>query len=164
MALNHGKEASEMAVPNEVCVYLKEFDKEYGNHWERIPETDERLLKVRLLLNPSAVTVRKNRVGRGNHKIMWTEEMDEYLTENDGKTLEELSGIMDVSTQAINRRRNHLGIKNVSRTEANGGIIYTDADGNEHVYASVTLARIATRLPRKTIYKALKIGKEWRYA
>ena len=37
-------------------------------------------------------------------------------------------------------------------------------DGNEHVYASVTLARIATRLPRRIIYKALKIGKEWRYA
>ena len=153
-----------MAVPNEVYALLREFDKEYDNHWERIPETDERLLKVRLLLNPSAVTARKNRVGRGNHKILWTDEMDEYLTENDGKTLEELSGIMDVSTQAISRRRIHLGMKNVKQTEANGGIIYTDADGNEHVYASVTLARIATKLPRRIIYKALKVGKEWRYA
>ena len=153
-----------MAVPNEVYALLKEFDKEYGNHWERIPETDERLLKVRLLLNPNSVTKRKNRVGRGNHKILWTEEMDNYLTENDSKTLAELSRLMDVSAQSISRRRNHLGMKNVSQTEANGGIIYTDADGNEHVYASVTLARIATRLPRKTIYKALKIGKEWRYA
>ena len=153
-----------MAVPNEVYALLKEFDKEYNNHWERIPETDERLLKVRLLLNPSANTKRRNRVGRGNHKIMWTDEMDEYLTENDGKTLAELSRLMDISAQSISRRRNHLGIKNAIRTEMNGGIIYTDTDGNEHVYASVTLARIATRLPRKTIYKALKIGKEWRYA
>lgn len=153
-----------MAVPNEVYALLREFDKEYNNHWERILETDDRLLKVRLLLNPSAVTVRKNRVGRGNHKIVWTEEMDNYLTENDSKTLAELSRLMDISAQSISRRRNHLGMKNVSQTEANGGIIYTDADGNEHVYASVTLARIATRLPRKTIYKALKIGKEWRYA
>ena len=31
-----------MAVPNEVYALLREFDKEYGNHWERIPETDER--------------------------------------------------------------------------------------------------------------------------
>jgi hypothetical protein len=153
-----------MAVPNEVYALLREFDKEYGDRWERIPETDERLLKVRLLLEPNYVTKRKNRVGRGNRKILWTEEMDEYLTENDGKSLAELSRIMDISAQSISRRRNHLGMKNVSQTEANGGIIYTDADGNEHVYASVTLARIATKLPRKTIYKALKIGKEWRYA
>ena len=153
-----------MAIPNEVYAILREFDEEYDNHWERIPETDERLLKVRLLLNPNAVTARKNRVGRGSRKILWTDEMDEYLTENDGKTLAELSRIMDISAQSISRRRNHLGMKNVSQTEANGGIIYTDADGNEHIYASVTLARIATRLPRKAIYKALKIGKEWRYA
>jgi hypothetical protein len=153
-----------MAVPKEVYALLSEFDKEYGNHWERIPETDERLLKVRLLLEPDYVTKRKNRVGRGNRKILWTDEMDEYLTENDGKSLAELSRIMDISAQSISRRRIHLGMKNVSQTEANGGIIYTDADGNEHVYASVTLARIATKLPRKTIYKALKIGKEWRYA
>ena len=153
-----------MAVPNEVYALLREFDKEYGNHWERIPETDERLLKVRLLLEPDYVTKRKNRVGRGSRKILWTEEMDNYLTENDSKTLAELSRLMDISAQSISRRRNHLGMKNVSQTEANGGIIYTDADGNEHIYASVTLARIATRLPRKTIYKALKIGKEWRYA
>ncbi|QIK50597.1 hypothetical protein G7058_00085 [Jeotgalibaca porci] len=153
-----------MAVPNEVYALLREFDKEYGSHWERIPETDERLLKVRLLLEPDYVTKRKNRVGRGNRKILWTDEMDEYLTENDGKTLAELSRLMNISAQSISRRRNHLGMKNVSQTEANGGIIYTDADGNEHIYASVTLARIATRLPRKTIYKALKIGKEWRYA
>lgn len=153
-----------MAVPKEVYALLREFDKEYGNHWERIPETDERLLKVRLLLNPNAVTARKNRVGRGNHKILWTEEMDNYLTENDSKTLAELSRLMDISAQSISRRRNHLGMKNVSQTEANGGIIHTDKDGNEHVYASVTLARIATRLPRKTIYRELKIGKEWRYA
>lgn len=153
-----------MAVPKEVYALLKEFDKEYGNRWELIPETDERLLKVRLLLEPTYDTKRKNRVGRGNRKILWTDEMDDYLTENDSKTLAELSGIMDVSAQAISRRRIHLGMKNVKQTEANGGIIYTDADGNEHVYASVTLARIATRLPRKAIYKALKIGKEWRYA
>ena len=153
-----------MAVPNEVYALLREFDKEYDNHWERIPETDERLLKVRLLLEPNYVTKRKNRVGRGSRKILWTDEMDEYLTENDSKTLEELSGIMDVSTQAISRRRIHLGMKNVKQTEANGGIIYTDADGNEHVYASVTLARIATKLPRRIIYKALKVGEEWRYA
>ena len=153
-----------MAVPKEVYALLREFDKEYGNHWERIPETDERLLKVRLLLEPNNVTKQKNRVGRGSRKILWTEEMDEYLTENDGKTLAELSRLMDISAQSISRRRNHLGMKNVSQTEANGGIIYTDADGNEHIYASVTLARIATRLPRKAIYKALKIGKEWRYA
>ena len=153
-----------MAVPNEVYALLREFDKEYDNHWERIPETDERLLKMRLLLEPDYVTKRKNRVGRGNHKILWTEEMDEYLTENDSKTLAELSRLMDISAQSISRRRIHLGMKNVSQTEANGGIIYTDADGNEHVYASVTLARIATRLPRRIIYKALKVGKEWRYA
>ena len=153
-----------MAIPSEVYSLFKEFDKEYGDRWERIPETDERLQKVRVLLNPSAVTTRKNRVGRGNHKILWTEEMDNYLTENDGKTLAELSRILDVSATAISVRRNRLGIKNVSQTEANGGIIYTDADGNEHVYASVTLARIATKLPRRIIYKALKIGKEWRYA
>lgn len=153
-----------MAVPNEVYALLREFDKEYGNHWERIPETDERLLKVRLLLEPNYVTKRKNRVGRGNRKILWTDEMDDYLTENDGKSLAELSRLMDISAQSISRRRNHLGMKNVSQTEANGGIIHTDKDGNEHIYASVTLARIATRLPRKTIYKALKIGKEWRYA
>lgn len=153
-----------MAVPNEVYALLREFDEEYGNHWERIPETDERLLKVRLLLEPNYVKKQKNRVGRGSRKILWTEEMDEYLTENDGKTLAELSRLMDISAQSISRRRIHLGMKNVSQTEANGGIIYTDADGNEHVYASVTLARIATRLPRKAIYKALKIGKEWRYA
>ena len=153
-----------MAIPSEVYVLFKEFDKEYGENWERIQETDERLLKMRLLLEPDYVTKRKNRVGRGNRKILWTDEMDEYLTENDGKTLAELSRLMDISAQSISRRRNHLGMKNVSQTEANGGIIYTDADGNEHIYASVTLARIATRLPRKTIYKALKIGKEWRYA
>ena len=152
-----------MAVPKEVYALLREFDKEYGNHWERIPETDERLLKVRLLLN-IGIAKNGNRVGRGNRKIMWTDEMDDYLTENDGKTLAELSRLMDISPQAISRRRIRLGMKNVSRTEADGGIIYTDADGNEHIYASVTLARIATRLPRKTIYKALKIGKEWRYA
>ena len=102
-----------MAVPKEVYALLKEFDKEYDNHWERIPETDERLLKARLLLNPSAVTNKRNRVGRGNHKIMWTEEMDNYLTENDSKTLAELSRLMDVSAQSISRRRIHLGMKNV---------------------------------------------------
>lgn len=153
-----------MALPNEVYEILREFDKEYDNHWERIPETDERLLKVRLLIEPNYISKQKNRVGKGSRKILWTDEMDEYLTENDGKTLAELSRLMDVSAQSISRRRIHLGIKNVSQTEANGGIIYTDPDGNEHVYASVTLARIATKLPRKTIYKALKIGKEWRYA
>ena len=153
-----------MAVPNEVYALLREFDKEHGSHWERIPETDERLLKVRLLLEPNYVTKRKNRVGRGNRKILWTDEMDEHLTENDGKSLAELSRLMDISAQSISRRRIHLGMKNVKQTETNGGIIYTDADGNEHVYASVTVARIATRLPRKAIYKALKIGKEWRYA
>ncbi len=153
-----------MAVPNEVYAILREFDKEYGNHWERIPETDERLLNVRLLLTPKPDTKRRNRTHRGNRKILWTEEMDNYLTEHDGKTLAELSRILDVSPTAISKRRNHLGVKNVGLTEANGGIIYTDADGNEHIYASVTLARIATKLPRKTIYKALKIGKEWRYA
>jgi predicted transcriptional regulator len=153
-----------MAIPSEVYTLLREFDKEYGDHWKRIPETDERLLKVRLLLTPKPDTKRSNRTNRGNQKIVWTEEMDNYLTENDGKTLAELSRILDVSATAISKRRNRLGIKNVSQTEANGGIIYTDADGNEHVYASVTLARIATRLPRRIIYKALKIGKEWRYA
>ena len=154
-----------MAVPKRYYELENQMKIEYGSRWwERMPETDERLLKVRLLLNPSAVTSKKNRVGRGNHKILWTDEMDEYLTENDGKTLAELSRLMDISAQSISRRRIHLGMKSVSQTEANGGIIYTDADGNEHVYASVTLARIATRLPRKTIYKALKIGKEWRYA
>ena len=67
-----------MAVPNEVYGYLKEFEKVYGNHWERIPETDERLLKVRLLLN---VGIAKNgkRVGRGSRITEWTEEMDAYL-------------------------------------------------------------------------------------
>ena len=153
-----------MAVPNEVYALLREFDKEYGEKWERIPETDERLQKVRLLLTPKPDPKRRNRTHRGNQKIVWTEEMDSYLTEHDGKTLAELSRILDVSPTAISKRRNHLGIKNVGLTEANGGIIYTDPDGNEHTYASVTLARIATRLPRKTIYKALKIGKEWRYA
>lgn len=153
-----------MAIPNEVYALFKEFDKEYGENWERIPETDERLMKVRTLLTPKPDTKRRNRTNRGNQQIVWTEEMDEYLTENDGKTLAELSRILDVSATAISRRRNHLGVKNVSLTEANGGIIYTDVDGNEHVYASVTLARIATRLPRRIIYKALKIGKEWRYA
>lgn len=153
-----------MAIPSEVYVLFKEFDEEYGENWERIPETDERLLKVRLLLTPKTNTKRSNRTNRGNQQIVWTEEMDNYLTENDGKTLAELSRILDVSATAVSRRRNHLGMKNVSLTEANGGIIYTDADGNEHVYASVTLARIATRLPRRIIYKALKIGKEWRYA
>ena len=153
-----------MAVPNEVYALLREFDKEYGNHWERIPETDERLLKARLLLTPKPDTKLRNRTHKGNQKIVWTEEMDNYLTENDGKTLAELSRILDVSPTAISKRRNHLGVKNVGLTEANGGIIYTDTDGNEHVYASVTLARIATRLPRKTIYKALRVGKEWRYA
>lgn len=153
-----------MAVPNEVYAILREFDKEYDNHWERIPETDERLLKVRLLLEPNYITKQKNRVGKGSRKILWTEEMDTYLLENDSKTLDELSKLMHISSQSISRRRIHLGIKNVSLTEANGGIIYTDPDGNEHVYASVTLARIATKLTRKTIYKALKIGKEWRYA
>ena len=153
-----------MAVPNEVYALLKEFDKEYGSRWERIPETDERLQKVRLLLTPKTNTKRSNRTNRGNQQIAWTEEMDNYLTENDGKTLAELSRLLDVSATAISKRRNHLGIKNVSLTEANGGIIHTDKDGNEHVYASVTLARIATKLPRRIIYKALKIGKEWRYA
>ena len=153
-----------MAIPSEVYSLFKEFDKEYGENWKRIPETDERLQKVRLLLTPKPNTKRSNRTNRGNQQIVWTEEMDNYLTENDGKTLSELSRILDVSATAISRRRNHLGVKNVSLTEANGGIIYTDKDGNEHVYASVTLARIATKLPRKKIYKALKIGKEWRYA
>ena len=153
-----------MAIPKKYYELENKLRIEYGNNWERIPETDERLLKMRLLLEPDYVTKRKNRVGRGSRKILWTEEMDNYLTENDSKTLEELSGIMDVSTQAISRRRIHLGMKNVKQTEANGGIIYTDADGNEHVYASVTLARIATKLPRRIIYKALKVGKEWRYA
>lgn len=153
-----------MAIPSEVYVLFKEFDEEYGENWERIPETDERLQKVRLLLIPKPDTKRSNRTNRGNQQIVWTEEMDEYLIENDGKTLAELSRILDVSATAISKRRNRLGVKNVSQTEANGGIIYTDADGNEHVYASVTLARIATKLPRRIIYKALKIGKEWRYA
>ena len=153
-----------MAIPREVYVLFKEFDKEYGENWKRIPETDERLMKVRLLLTPKPSTKRSNRTNRGNQQIVWTEEMDNYLTENDGKTLSELSRLLDVSPSSISKRRNHLGMKNVSWTEANGGIIHTDKDGNEHVYASVTLARIATRLPRKTIYKALKIGKEWRYA
>ena len=153
-----------MAIPSEVYSLFKEFDKEYGDNWKRIPETDERLLKVRLLLMPKTNIKRSNRTNRGNQQIVWTEEMDNYLTENDGKTLAELSRILDVSASAISKRRNHLGVKNVSQTEANGGIIYTDADGNEHLYASVTLARIATKLPRRIIYKALKVGKEWRYA
>lgn len=153
-----------MAIPALAYEIIKELENDHDGNLGNVPETDERLLKVRMLLNPSAVTKRKNRVGRGNHKILWTEEMDEYLTENDGKSLAELSRLMDISATSISRRRIHLGMKNVSETEANGGIIHTDKDGNEHCYASVTLARIATRLPRKTIYKALKVGKEWRYA
>ena len=154
-----------MAIPKRYYELERQMEIEYGSKWwERIPETDERLLKVRTLLTPKPDTKRRNRTHKGNQKIVWTEEMDNYLTEHDGKTLAELSRILDVSPTAISNRRNHLGIKNVGLTEANGGIIYTDADGNEHIYASVTLARIATRLPRKSIYKALKIGKEWRYA
>ena len=47
-----------MALPNEVYVYLSDIEREYGDSWERIPETDERLLKVRLLMN---ITIPKKR-------------------------------------------------------------------------------------------------------
>lgn len=146
-----------MSIPIKAQLLLRELDMEYGEKWDLIPETDERLLEVRQMLDPPTTT-------KGNRRIVWTEEMDNYLTENNDKTLIELSSLMDISTSSISRRIKHLRMKNASQTETNGGIIYTDADGNEHTYASVTLARIATRLPRKTIYNALKIGKEWRYA
>ena len=152
-----------MAVPEEVYTLLKEFDKEYGNHWERIPETDERLLKVRLLLN---VGIGKNgvRVGRGSRITEWTEEMDAYLHKNKDKTAKALADHFGIGHQSVSRRKKALGIVSAYQPKNVSGILFTDADGKEHHYDNVTDARIATKTPRKTIYKALKIGKEWRYA
>ena len=90
--------------------------------------------------------------------------MDTYLIENKDKTAKELADYFNIDHQVVSRRRKALGIASVYQKKNISGILFTDASGKEHHYNNVTAARIATRLPRKTIYKALKIGKEWRHA
>lgn len=92
-----------MAVPNEVYVYLNELEEEYGNCWERVPETDERLLKARLLMN---IRIPKRRRPR----TVWTDEMDTYLIENRDKTAKELADYFGTDHQIVTRRRKKLGI------------------------------------------------------
>ena len=90
-----------MALPNEVYVYLNELEEEYGNCWERISETDERLLKVRLLMN---IGIPK----RGS--TVWTDEMDTYLIKNRNKTAKELGDYLNIGPQIVARRRKKLGL------------------------------------------------------
>lgn len=92
-----------MGLPNEVYVYLNDLEDEYGNRWERIPETDERLLKVRLLMN---IRIPKRRRPR----TVWTDEMDTYLIENTDKTAKELGDYFGIDHQIVTRRRKKLGI------------------------------------------------------
>ena len=90
-----------MALPNEVYVYLNELEEEYGNCWYRISETDERLLKVRLLMN---IGIPK----RGS--TVWTDEMDTYLIKNRNKTAKELGDYLNIGHQIVARRRKKLGL------------------------------------------------------
>lgn len=152
-----------MGIPKKAQVLLKELDIEYGENWDLIPETDERLLEIRLLLN---IDVSKNgkRGGKGSRRVEWTDEMDTYLVENKDKTAKELAYCFGIDHQIVSRRKKTLGLTSTHQKKNISGILFTGADGKEHHYNNVTDARIATRLPRKTIYKALKIGKEWRYA
>ena len=92
-----------MGLPNEVYIYLNELEEEYGKCWERIPETDERLLKVRILMN---ISVTK----RGVRRTVWTDKMDTYLHENKDKTAKELGDYFDIDHQAVTRRRKKLGL------------------------------------------------------
>lgn len=90
-----------MALPNEVYVYLSDLKEEYGDSWERIPETDERLLKVRILMN---ITIPK----KGS--TVWTDEMDAYLINNRNKTAKELGEYLNIGPQIVARRRKKLGL------------------------------------------------------
>jgi len=151
-----------MRIPKKAQLLLRELDIKYGENWDVIPETDERLLKIRLLMNIDLT--KKGKRGKGKPKVEWTDEMDTYLIENKDKTAKELADYFNIDHQVVSRRRKALGIASVYQKKNISGILFTDASGKEHHYNNVTAARIATRLPRKTIYKALKIGKEWRHA
>lgn len=146
-----------MRIPKRARILLRELDDEYGDSWDSIPENDERLLKIRILLR-----IDKPRTTTG--KVEWTDEMDEYLFKNEDKTAREIGEYLAIDRQIVSRRRKRLGLSGIHKPKNVAGIIFTDVDGTEHHYDSVTDARVATKIPRRHIYSALKIGKEWRYA
>lgn len=146
-----------MRIPKRALILLRELDDEYGDTWDSMPENDERLLEIRILLR-----IDQTRTTSG--KVEWTDEMDEYLFKNESKTAREIGEYLAIDLQAVSRRRKRLGLSGIQKPKNVAGIICTDAGGKEHHYDSVTDARIATKLPRRQIYSALKIGKEWRYA
>lgn len=146
-----------MKIPETACKLLKELDDEYGDIWDSIPETDERLLKLRILL-------RIDQPRTTSCRVEWTDEMDEYLFNNEDKTAREIGEYLGINLQIVSRRRKRLGLSGIQKPKNVAGIIFTDDNGKEHHYDSVTEARIATKLPRRWIYLALKTGKEWRYA
>ena len=145
-----------MRIPKAALILLRELDDEYGDIWDSIPENDERLLKIRILLR-----IEKPRT---TGKVEWTDEMDEYLFKNEDKTASEVGEYLGINLQIVSRRRKRLGLSGIQKPKNVAGIIFTDDNGKEHHYDSVTDARIATKLPRRWIYRALKVGKEWRYA
>lgn len=146
-----------MRIPKTALILLRELDDEYGDTWDSMPENDERLLKIRILLN---IATPRTTTGR----VEWTDEMDQYLFNNEDKTAREIGEHLGIDLQIVSRRRKRLGLSGIQKPKNVAGIIFTDDNGKESHYASVTDARIATKLPRRWIYRALKIGKEWRYA